>query len=233
MPPTQTLAASTCRTSAGKNTAGRALDARVAGQRGRDRQVGAAEQRGAPRALRRGGASAARCARRTLDAVERRRSARAASAGAEEQHRAEQQPVDRARAPHLAEAAFERVFEDRAFQRAPQRDAGGARALQQDAEHARRRRPSTTATASSRPHPSRRTRARPPSSGGSAPAHRARAPAARRPRRNASPPMHQRDRQVVEDAHDAERDGRDLAALVAADQPGDGELRCRARRDRC
>ena len=38
---------------------------------------------------------------------------------------------------------------------------------------------------------------------------------------------HQRDRQVVQAAHDAEGDLRDLAALVPADQAGDGELRRR------
>ena len=51
--------------------------------------------------------------------------------------------------------------------------------------------------------------------------------------RNDQATDHQRERQVVQPAHDTEGDLGDLAALVLADQAGDRELRRRARRGRC
>ena len=95
--------------------------------------------------------------------------------------------------PHLAEAAFQRVFDDRAFQRGPQRHARGARALQQDPEHAHDHAEHDRDRSSRRSRASEHARGRPPS----APREPATAakPGIHAKNRKTRPPDHQRERQ--------------------------------------
>ena len=202
----------------------RALDARVAGQGRRGREVGAQTRpREQPARRRR-----ARASRRARTGAELAARPRRAPAGAS---RTRAQPVDRAQAPHLPEAAFERAFERPCFSATPtarrrrrSRPAAGCRARSRGSR-ARRARASS--------HRMRRANMR------AASCHSRSAPATAR---EARPPgdeqereaaEQQRDREVVQAAHDPERHLGDLAALVAGDQAGDGDRRAPPRRGRC